>query len=384
MFLHASMVYKVPMFKECERSFIKSVVMRLRPQIAFPKELVCSEGDVGKHMFFIESGHIEVMSSDLQITYACLGPGAFVGEIAILTGLRRTASIMTRSMCKFLLLTKLDFEDVLLDFQEHKLKFREIAKQRIVDKREQDKKKREHKRKKSVAMMLGLPLTKELDESKNGPSRKLTPDEAFQAAQNAATQLAGRGSLTAGGRRGSGTGGRRRSKSDSTQPEVSRRRPSPISATPDSPQPEAAEPGTVDLPAADGAFRTEVQNQAVLTGMMSPRVAHPPLPVNRDDPEFQPRRRSKGRIGNGNAANGSSNAEGVSSTPVVQLATFLGNATSSTTPIPTDFTEALNKLTNAMMQRFDANEKDLHSTKEEISNVKQQVCARVCAVLSII
>ena len=33
MHLHARMVFKVPMFRECERTFIRSVVMKLKAQV---------------------------------------------------------------------------------------------------------------------------------------------------------------------------------------------------------------------------------------------------------------------------------------------------------------------------------------------------------------
>ncbi len=96
--------------------------MKLQQQISFPREMVCAEGDIGKYMFFVEAGRIDIKSGDFQVTYATLGPGAFVGEIAILTGLRRTASIVTKTMCKFMLLYKRDFEDVLIDFPDYKVR----------------------------------------------------------------------------------------------------------------------------------------------------------------------------------------------------------------------------------------------------------------------
>ena len=220
MFLHSRMVYRVPMFQDCERSFIKSVVMKLKPQIAFPKETICTEGDVGKHMFFIESGEIEVVSGDLKTLYAMLGPSAFVGEISILTGLRRTATVLTITMCKFLLLTKLDFEDVLLDFSEYKVKFREIAKQRISAKREQDKQRRATLRRelrRSVGSSENVTDTTQMRAAAidarafNRGSR----DDMFQAAQAAADTLTQTRSPVSGN--GIGRNHKRRASRDGTQ-----------------------------------------------------------------------------------------------------------------------------------------------------------------------
>lgn len=86
----------VPLFQSCQLAFIKAVVLILRPEIALPSEIVCMAGEPGKSMFFIESGTVDVLSGDLKTKFATLGESDFVGEIAILTGIRRTATIVTR------------------------------------------------------------------------------------------------------------------------------------------------------------------------------------------------------------------------------------------------------------------------------------------------
>ena len=194
------------------------------PQIAFPNEMICAEGDIGKHMFFIESGEIMVMSGDLRTTYATLGASAFVGEISILTGQKRTASIMTKTMTKLLLLSKADFDEVLLDFDEYAQTFQDIAKQRIEDKRQQDNLKKKEKlsdmvekdiaeslvappaapaepRKLSMNSFQSLKASMAKTIQKPDKHRKLTQDEAFEVARSAATMWRATGSTT--GRRSS-------------------------------------------------------------------------------------------------------------------------------------------------------------------------------------
>ena len=186
--------------------------------------MICAEGDIGKHMFFIESGEIMVMSGDLRTTYATLGASAFVGEISILTGQKRTASIMTKTMTKLLLLSKADFDEVLLDFDEYAQTFQDIAKQRIEDKRQQDMLKKKEKlsdmvekdiaeslvappaapaepRRLSMNSFQSLKASMAKTIQKPDKHRKLTQDEAFEVARSAATMWHATGSTT--GRRSS-------------------------------------------------------------------------------------------------------------------------------------------------------------------------------------
>ena len=50
-------------------------------------------GDVGKDMFIIEQGQVEVTSADRAVLYARLGAGDYIGESCLLDLTKRTASV---------------------------------------------------------------------------------------------------------------------------------------------------------------------------------------------------------------------------------------------------------------------------------------------------
>lgn len=60
-------------------------------------EVIMNEGDPGTSMFLIADGHVEVFTRDiagLPLVLATLGPGEFFGEVAMMTGRPRTATVV--------------------------------------------------------------------------------------------------------------------------------------------------------------------------------------------------------------------------------------------------------------------------------------------------
>ena len=78
-----------------------------KPRSAAPGDRVIRAGDTGAEMFFISSGAVEVAIGRRRIQ---LGPGDVFGEMALLTGARRTADVTAIDYCLFLILEKDDFE----------------------------------------------------------------------------------------------------------------------------------------------------------------------------------------------------------------------------------------------------------------------------------
>jgi len=77
-----------------------SVITRLSTQLptetALPGDLIITEGELAAHMFVILDGEVEVLhkgDGDHDVRLALLGPGDWIGEMAILDVLPRSASV---------------------------------------------------------------------------------------------------------------------------------------------------------------------------------------------------------------------------------------------------------------------------------------------------
>ena len=73
--------------------------------------VLTTEGEVGEEFFVIERGVVTVSAHDQQLR--TLGPGDFLGEIAILFGGTRTATAVATESGSLLVLPKADFLELL-------------------------------------------------------------------------------------------------------------------------------------------------------------------------------------------------------------------------------------------------------------------------------
>ena len=84
--------------------------------VIFPPEAVMiAEGDFADAMFVIAAGQVEVTLHDShggEHQVAVLGAGDVVGEMALFTGLRRSATTVARSEVEAIEITKVAFEDM--------------------------------------------------------------------------------------------------------------------------------------------------------------------------------------------------------------------------------------------------------------------------------
>jgi CPA2 family monovalent cation:H+ antiporter-2 len=95
-----------PMFAQVDENSQEELLLLFRPKVASPGERVIRIGDRGDGMYFISSGAVEVQLEDDPVR---LQAGSFFGEMALLSGGRRTADVIAVDFCQFLVLERRDF-----------------------------------------------------------------------------------------------------------------------------------------------------------------------------------------------------------------------------------------------------------------------------------
>ena len=116
---------KVHIFAECEEGLLKELVTKLKVQVYSPGDFVCRKGDIGKEMYIIKRGNLNVVSDDGKVVFVTLKAGAFFGEISILnipgikSGNRRTANVQSVGYSDLIRLTKNDLWEALADYPEN-------------------------------------------------------------------------------------------------------------------------------------------------------------------------------------------------------------------------------------------------------------------------
>jgi len=122
------LVAKVPFFRQLEARQIANIVDLLQSHTAMANDIILHRDDVGDSMFFIISGEVEVEISDKPKR---LKQGDHFGEIALLYGHKRTATVVALSYTELLQLNVKDFNKLLSDNPKLKEHITAIAKERL-------------------------------------------------------------------------------------------------------------------------------------------------------------------------------------------------------------------------------------------------------------
>ena len=118
--VHFETLKKVDFFEECEQGLLWELVLRLRTQVYSPGEYVCRKGDVGREMYIVNNGRLEVSEEEDDIVLKVLTFGEYFGEISVLnlgkSHRRRTAFVRSVGYSSLLCLSQADLLDVLKEY----------------------------------------------------------------------------------------------------------------------------------------------------------------------------------------------------------------------------------------------------------------------------
>ncbi|MGE0284234.1 MAG: cation:proton antiporter [Rhizobiaceae bacterium] len=117
-----------PLFSAVDNDAHEEILLLFGPRTVSPGERVVRTGDRGDAMYFIVSGTVEVQVKGRKV--ALLDAGAYFGEMALLTGERRTADVTAVDYCQLLVLTRRDFNVFMSHHPELRVAFNEMAESR--------------------------------------------------------------------------------------------------------------------------------------------------------------------------------------------------------------------------------------------------------------
>jgi voltage-gated potassium channel len=104
------LVAKVPFFHDIGSSTIADVAGLLRPRDYQAGAVIMRRGEHGDCMYFVASGEVQIRMSPEPIY---LGAGQFFGEIALVTGGPRNATVVAAQRCTLLSLDIVDFRELI-------------------------------------------------------------------------------------------------------------------------------------------------------------------------------------------------------------------------------------------------------------------------------
>jgi CRP-like cAMP-binding protein len=108
---HLDHLAAVPLFSACSKKELQAVA-RASDEVDLPAgRVLCEQGAIGREAFVIVEGTADVKRNNRKV--ASLGPGSYVGELALLDHGPRTATVVAATDMKVLVLGAREFSGLL-------------------------------------------------------------------------------------------------------------------------------------------------------------------------------------------------------------------------------------------------------------------------------
>ncbi|XP_043089482.1 potassium/sodium hyperpolarization-activated cyclic nucleotide-gated channel 1-like isoform X2 [Puntigrus tetrazona] len=123
------LVASMPLFANAEPNFVTAMLTKLRFEVFQPGDYIVREGTIGKKMYFIQHGVVNVITKGT--VGMKLSDGSYFGEICLLTRGRRTASVRAETYCRLYSLSVDNFNEVLEEYPMMRRAFETVAIDRL-------------------------------------------------------------------------------------------------------------------------------------------------------------------------------------------------------------------------------------------------------------
>ncbi len=120
---------RAPLFAELSKKELTMLASATDDLALDPGTVLCREGRIGTEFFVIVDGDAEVTQGDKKV--ATLSGGDFVGEIALLTETKRTATVKATTPLRCFVLTQSAFRRVLADSPSVQVKVMKSLAERV-------------------------------------------------------------------------------------------------------------------------------------------------------------------------------------------------------------------------------------------------------------
>jgi len=125
---------RVPLFEGLPDAELDALVAAARTRVVQRHEQLFHKGDEGRHVYVIVRGNLKALTTSLQgddVVFNIQGPGEMLGEIALLAGQRRTATITAIEKSELLMIERRDFIDCLRRNSGVALKLLQVLAERL-------------------------------------------------------------------------------------------------------------------------------------------------------------------------------------------------------------------------------------------------------------
>ena len=120
----------VPLFRECGTPLRNVLLLALEPKIFVPGSWVAHAGESGADIFFVTQGELEIVSIDEGRVFGTLTAGDYFGELSLILGEKRSASVRAVTFSEAFVLGRDDFNEIKQQYPEFRDVLKKISSER--------------------------------------------------------------------------------------------------------------------------------------------------------------------------------------------------------------------------------------------------------------
>lgn len=124
------MLKKVPLFSQAPDVFFDEIAEHIRTRVYNRGEKIVNKGDLGQEMYLIRQGEVEVIGARLTEVVAHMNAGDIFGEVALMTGQKRNATLIAKTYCELFCLAQADLDQLMLHYPEIRERLIQLAQDR--------------------------------------------------------------------------------------------------------------------------------------------------------------------------------------------------------------------------------------------------------------
>jgi len=123
---------KVPLFKYSSENLKNVLLLALKAKTFDPNSLIVRSGETAKEIFFISKGNMVIINESGDKKYGTMTDGDYFGNLSIMLGEKRTASVRTTNFCETFVL----YSDEFFRIKEEYPEFMDVMKKMSSEKTE--------------------------------------------------------------------------------------------------------------------------------------------------------------------------------------------------------------------------------------------------------
>ncbi|KAI6654629.1 hypothetical protein LOD99_1024 [Oopsacas minuta] len=133
--IQEDIIRAMPLFAHTDPNYLKRLCLNTITYTYCPGEFIIYAGDMGKEMYFLRRGTVEVLDETMSYAISTIAAGGYFGEEGLLFGTPRTVSIRASTYCEVIMLHKNAIDDTAQSYPLIKKHFEELSENRKLSQR---------------------------------------------------------------------------------------------------------------------------------------------------------------------------------------------------------------------------------------------------------